>query len=101
MNKHFRLSSSYFVKLEDLGVSASEVLRRAGLPQRYVDQPRVLLNTQEWFAFWRAIGEAGSNPAMGLLLGTESRIERFSANGLAALSCENFGTAVNQMASVA
>lgn len=98
MNKHFRLSGSYFTKLEEVGVRAAEVLRRAGLPQRYVDQPRVLLSTEEWFAFWRAIGEASTNPALGLLLGTETRMERFSANGLAALSTENFGAAVNQIA---
>ena len=98
MNKHFRLSGGTFTKLEELGVRASEVLRRAGLPQRYVEQPRVLLSTEEWFAFWRAIGEASSDPAIGLLLGTETKTERFSANGLAALSTENFGAAVNQMA---
>jgi AraC-like DNA-binding protein len=98
MNKRFRLSGSYFLKLEDLGVRASDVLRRAGLPQRYADQPRVLLNTQEWFAFWRAIGEASTNPAMGLLLGTETKTERFSPSGLAALSTENFGAAVDQIA---
>ena len=98
MNKHFRLSGSYFLKLEDLGVRATEVLRRAGLPQRYADQPRVLLNTQEWFAFWRAIGEVSSNPAIGLALGTENKTERFSPMGLAALSTDNFGAAVDQMA---
>ena len=31
MNKHFRVSGSTFHKLEELGVSASAVLRRAGL----------------------------------------------------------------------
>lgn len=98
MNKHFRLSGGMFSKLEELGVRPSEVLRRAGLAQQYLDQPRVLLSTEEWFAFWRAIGEASTNPAMGLLLGTETRTERFSANGLAALASENFGAAVNQMA---
>ena len=98
MNKHFRLSGGTFTKLEELGVRASEVLRRAGLPQRYVEQPRVLLSTEEWFAFWRGIGEASSDPAIGLLLGTETKTERFSANGLAALSTENFGAAVSQMA---
>jgi AraC-like DNA-binding protein len=98
MNKHFRLSGSYFLKLQDLGVRTAEVLRRAGLPQRYAEQPRVLLNTQEWFAFWQAIGEVSSNPAIGLALGTENKTERFSPMGLAALSTENFGAAINQMA---
>jgi AraC-like DNA-binding protein len=97
MNKHFRFSGSNFAKLEELGVHASAVLRRAGLPQSYASQPRVLLNTEEMFALWRAIGEVSTNPAIGLLLGTESKIERFHPVSLAALSTENFGAAVERM----
>jgi AraC-like DNA-binding protein len=98
MNKHFRVSGGLFSKLEELGVPPSAVLRRAGLPLAYADQPRVLVSTEEFFAFWRAIGEVSTNPAIGLLLGTETKTERFQAMGLAALSTENFGAAVNQMA---
>jgi AraC-like DNA-binding protein len=98
VNKHFRFSGSTFLKLEELGVRASGVLRRAGLPQALVDQPRVLLTTDELFALWRAVGEVSANPAIGLLLGTETRTERFHPIGLAALSTENFGAAINQMA---
>src|SRR5437899_5953358 len=98
MNKHFRVSGSTFLKLEELGVRASAVLRRAGLPQGAIDQPRVLLNTEELYALWRAIGEISANPAIGLLLGTENKTERFHPIGLAALSSENFGSAVDQMA---
>jgi AraC-like DNA-binding protein len=98
MNKHFRFSGSNFSKLEELGVRASAVLRRAGLPQGYVNQPRVLLNTEELFALWRAMGEVSTNPAIGLLLGTENKTERLNPVSLAALSTENFGAAVGQMA---
>ena len=98
MNKHFRVSGGLFSKLEELGVPPSAVLGRAGLPLGYVDQPRVLVSTEEFFAFWQAIGEVYTNPAIGLLLGTETKTERFQAMGLAALSTENFGAAVNQMA---
>ena len=98
MNKHFRVSGSTFVKLEELGVRASAVLRRAGLPHGFIDQPRVLLKTEELFALWRAIGEVSANPAIGLLLGTETKTERFHPIGLAALSTENFGSAIDQMA---
>jgi AraC-like DNA-binding protein len=98
MNKHFRFSGSTFAKLEELGLSASAVVRRAGLPQNFLDQPRVLLKTEELFALWRAIGELSSDPAIGLQLGTETRTERFHPVSLAALSTENFGTAVKQMA---
>jgi len=77
MNKHFRISGSTFLKLEELGVRASAVLRRAGLPQGLSDQPRVLLTTEELFALWSAVGEVSTNPAIGLLLGTETKTERF------------------------
>ena len=87
-----------FSKLEELDVPASAVLRRAGLPQSYIDQPRVLLKTDELFALWRAISEVSTNPAIGLQLGTESKTERFHPMGLAALSTENLGSAVQQMA---
>jgi AraC-like DNA-binding protein len=98
MKKHFRVSGSTFAKLEELGVRASAVLRRAGLPQSFLEQPRVLLNTEELFALWRSVGEVSTNPAIGLLLGTETKTERFHPIGLAALSSENFGAAVDQMA---
>ena len=86
MNKHFRCSGNTFSRLEELGVRASLVLRRAGLPQSYLDQSRVLLRTEELFALWRAIGEVGADPAIGLHLGTETKMERFTPVGLAALS---------------
>jgi AraC-like DNA-binding protein len=98
MNKHFRFSGSTFQRLQDLGIRASAVLRRAGLPPGFVDQPRVLLKTEELFAVWRAIGEVSTNPAIGLLLGTETKTERFPPIGLVALSSENFGAAIDQMA---
>lgn len=98
MNKHFRVSGSTFQKLEDLGVRATAVLRKAGLPQEYAGQSRVLLNTEELFALWRAIGEVSANPAIGLQLGTENKTERFHPIGLAALSSENLGAAIDQMA---
>jgi AraC-like DNA-binding protein len=98
MNKHFRFSGSNFTKLEELGVQPSAVLRRAGLPQAFAAEPRVLLNTEELFALWRAVGEVSANPAIGLLLGTENRPERFHPIGVAALSSETFGAAIDQMA---
>ena len=84
--------------MAELGLSPSAVLCRAGLPPSFLDQPRVLLKTEELFALWRAIGEVSDNPAIGLLLGTETKTERFHPVSLAALSTESFGQAVKQMA---
>lgn len=98
MNKHFRVSGRLQHKLEQAGVRVSTVLSRAGLPQDFFAQPRVLVTTEELFALWRAMGEVDSNPALGLLLGTEAKTEHFSPSALAALSTENFGAAVQQIA---
>jgi AraC-like DNA-binding protein len=98
MNKHFRFSGSTLQRLEELGVRAPAVLRRAGLPQAFIHQARALLNTEELFALWRAVGEVSTDPSIGLLLGTETKTERFHPIGLAALSSENFGSAIDQMA---
>ncbi len=98
MSKHFRVSGSLLLKLDELGVRPSAVLRRAGLPHGVFDQPRALLTTEEFFALWRAMGEVSTNPAIGVLLGAETKIERFQPLSLAALSAENLGSAVRQMA---
>ena len=98
MSKRLRFSGSNFTRLEELGLSAAALLRRAGLPQLLREQPVSLLKTDEYFALWRAIGELSTNPAIGLLLGTENRTERFHPIGLAALSSETFGAGIDQMA---
>ena len=98
MNKHFRVAGRLALRLEELGVRVSAVLRRAGLPQDLFEQTRVLVTTQELFALWHAVGQVGTDPAIGLKLGTEARTERFHPSGIAALSTANFGAAVNHMA---
>ena len=97
MNKHFRFSSSKFRKMEELGVQASAVLDRAGLSRALLTQARVVLTTEEFFALWLAVGALSLDPAIGLLLGTETKTERFDPVSLAALSAETFGGAVEQM----
>jgi AraC-like DNA-binding protein len=98
MSKHFRVSGSTFQRLDEFGVSAAAVLRAARLPQELLAQPRVLLSTEEMFALWRAIGDVATSAGIGLQLGTETKVERFTLVGIAALSSENFGAAIDQMA---
>lgn len=98
MNKHFRVAGRLGLKLEELGVPVSAVLRSAGLQRDLFQQIRVLVTTEELFALWRAIGEVSKEPAIGLKLGTETKTERFHPSGIAALSTENFGAAVKHIA---
>jgi hypothetical protein len=92
------LAGSIVLKLEKMGVPVSAVLRRAGLPGDRFQQVRVLVRTEELFALWRAIGEVSKDPTIGLKLGTETKTERFHPSGIAALSTESFGTAIDHMA---
>jgi len=98
MKKHFRYSGRFGSKLESLGVSASAVLRRAGLPKDLFEQTRILLNTEELFALWRAVGEISKDPAIGLKLGTSTKTEQFHPSCIAALSTDSFGAAVDHLA---
>lgn len=98
MKKHFHMSSSFIKRLDEHGVSASAVLRRAGLSPALLDQPRLVLKTEELFAFWSAVGEVSTNRAIGLLIGTETKTERFTLMGLTSLASKDFGEAVTQMA---
>lgn len=98
MNKHFRVSARLASKLQELGVPLSAVLRSAGLAANLFQQPRVLVTTDELFALWRAIGTVSKDSAIGLKIGTETRTEHFHPSGIAALSSENFGAAVDHMA---
>jgi AraC-like DNA-binding protein len=95
--KHFRVAGILRTRLEESGVSVSAVLRKAGLPQDLFDQTRILVSTEELFALWRAIAEVSGDPAIGLKLGTETRVERFHPSGIAALSTASFGAAVQHM----
>ena len=56
------------------------------------------MTTEELFALWRAIGEVSKDSSIALKLGTENRIEKFHPSGIAALSTESFGAAVEHMA---
>jgi AraC-like DNA-binding protein len=96
--KHFRVAGKLKTRMEEASIEVAPVLRRAGLPRNLFEQSRILVTTEQLFALWRAIGEVSNDPAIGLKLGTETKTERFHPMGIAALSTENFGAAIQHMA---
>lgn len=84
-------------KLEELGLSPEEVLRRAGLPMALFNQQKIVVSTEEFFALYRGIAEVTNDPGFGLKLGTEDRIERYDPIKLAALSARSFRDAVERL----
>jgi len=98
MTNRFRVSSIVSRRLEELGLSPVAVLRHAGLPIGLFEQERILLRTEEMFALYRAIFEVSGDPAIGLKLGTEERMERYSPIAIAALYTRSFRDALQRMA---
>jgi AraC-like DNA-binding protein len=98
MTNHFRFSGMLSRRLEELGLSPVAVLRHAGLPIGLFEQERILLDTEEMFALYRAIYEVSGDPAVGLKLGTEERIERYSPVAIAALYTRSFRDALQRIA---
>lgn len=98
MNNRFRVSSLLAGKLEEQKLSLPAVLRLAGLPAGFFQQEKIFVSTEELFGLWRAIAEISGDPAIGLRLGTEARIERYDPAAIAALCSESFRDAVQRMA---
>ena len=97
MIDRFRLSSMLPRKLEELGLVPADVLRLAGLPPGLFRAERIQVTTEELFAFYRGLAEAG-DPAIGLKLGTENRLERYSAVALAAVSSRSLRDSLERLA---
>ncbi len=97
MIDRFRLSSLLPLKLQDLGIIPGDVLRLAGLPPGLFQAERIQLTTEELFAFYRGLAQAG-DPAVGLKLGNETRLERYSALALAAVSSRSLRDSLERLA---
>ena len=83
---------------ENLGLSREVVLRHAGLPPDTFEQERALLTTDELFALYRGLEKAGNDPALGLKLATELRVEHYDPVAIAALYASSLGDALQRMA---
>jgi hypothetical protein len=96
--RRFRVPTTLARKLEELDVSPAAVLRHAGLPMGLFDQEKILVTTEELFALYRGLADASRDPAIGLKLGTEPRVERYDAIGIAAVSARSFRDALQRLA---
>ncbi len=98
MLDQFRVPTILQKKLEDLGVPPALVLSRAGLPPGLFRQERITVSTEQLFALYRGIAEASGDPAVGLKLGAEDRVERYDPLALAALSAGSLRDALGRLA---
>lgn len=98
MITRFRLSPLSIARLQERAVSPEDVARRARLPPGLLRDQKVLLTTDQLFAFWGAVAEVSGDPTIGLTLGSDTRVERLDVVSLAALSAASFRDALARAA---
>ena len=98
MISKFRLSPLVMTRLSEHSISPEAVLREAGLPISLIGEDRVLLTTDQFFAFWGAVAAVSGDSAIGLALGSAEGVERLDVVSLAALSAASFRDALARAA---
>jgi AraC-like DNA-binding protein len=94
----FRLSTLLEGRLRELLVAPEAVLRHAALPSGLLRQEKILVTTEELFAFWAAVAAVSGDPAIGLKIGGEQRVERYDAIAIAVISASSFRDALQRAA---
>src|SRR5437762_1171070 len=95
MSNQFKVSKLWAQRLQEHHISLPAVLRRAGLPAGFFQQEKIYVTTAELFALWSAVGEMSGDPAIGLKLGAEARLERYDPAAIAAVCSRSFRDAGN------
>ncbi len=98
MTNRFRVSSALIRRLENVGLQPLAVLRQAGLPMGLFDQEKIFVTTEELFALYRGISEVSHDPAIGLKMAIEERVERYDPVSIAALYAKTFRDALQRLA---
>ena len=93
-----RLFSSLGLMLRDMGISAPNVLRRAGLPDDRFARPHEPVDRATYVAIWNAIEAEAADPLLPLRFGQGVKVETFDPLLFAALSSANLREAVERIA---
>lgn len=97
MSSRLRIAKQLAERLRKWGVAVPAVLQRAGLPMNLFQQDKILVTTAEYFELWRAIAATSKDPAIGLKLGSESRLEHYSPTAIAAVCSRCFRDALQRV----
>ena len=98
MSDRLRISNTWGKRFADHKIVVPALLRRAGLPVGLFEQEKVYVTTAQLFALWRSVGEMNSDPAIGLKLGSETRLARSHPAGIAVLCSRTFEDALQRLA---
>lgn len=97
MADRLRISRAWAQRFEEQGIRLPMLLRRAGLPPGLFQQEKIYVTTAELFTLWRTVAEMSSDPAIGLKLGAETRLERSHPAAIAVMCSRTFGDALERL----
>ena len=98
MSDRLRISNTWGKRFADQRIAVPALLRRAGLPVGLFEQEKVYLTTAQLFALWRSVGEMSPDPAIGLKLGSETRLARSHPAGISVICSRTFEDALQRLA---
>lgn len=98
MSDRLRISNTWGKRFTEQKIALPALLRRAGLPVGIFEQEKVYVTTAQLFALWRSVGETSSDPAIGLKLGSETKLARSHPAGMAVLCSRTFEDALQRLA---
>ena len=84
--------------LQDLGIEAANVLRRAELPEDLLTREDGRLNADQYFRFWESLGEESGDPLLPIRIAEVASAEAFVPPIFAALCSPNFEVATERLA---
>ena len=97
-HQNFPLDIGWRALLQDLGVNAQRLLRRANLPLDLFARAQPGLGTADYFRFWRSLEAEVGDPLFPLRLVEQVTAETFDPPILAALCSANLTQAAHRLA---
>src|SRR5262249_25222450 len=85
-----KTTNGFWAGLKKIGLTPAAVLRQARLPAALYDGDKNVLTTAQFFAVCRAIAELNPDPAVGLRLFSEIKLEHRHPAVLSALHARNY-----------
>ena len=88
-SKDFMVNPGWSVMLADLGVTAANVLRRAGLPGDLLARGSVPVSAEEFYALWEALEEEAPDVHLPVRIGQVISVEVLDPPVFAAFCSRN------------
>lgn len=93
----YAIDTTWRTLLPDLGISAANVLRRAGLPEDLLDRPSIRLNPESYYRLWDSAMQEVGDPLFPIRVCEAVRSESFSPPLFAALCSPNLLVAAQRV----